>query len=216
MLLPTMGGQTAPQPDHHPAGRQRRARPVLGSRWIGARPEAIRTAEDRDRFRAAMAEIGLQVPRSGFAHSPDEAMAIATEIGFPVMVRPSFILGGLGTGIAHDGPTFDRLASAKASPRAPVGQILVERSVAGCEGVRARGSCATWRTTAWWSAPSRTSTPWASTPATRSPWPRRRPSPTSSTRRCATTPSPAFGGWGWRPAVRTCSSAGGPRPPATG
>jgi carbamoyl-phosphate synthase large subunit len=77
-----------------------------------------------------MVEIGLQVPKSGFAHSSDEAMAIATEIGFPVMVRPSFILGGLGTGIAHDGPSFDRLAR-EGLAASPVGEILVERSVAG-------------------------------------------------------------------------------------
>ena len=71
--------------------------------------EVIETAEDRDRFKAAMESIGLEVPRSGFAHSLQEAEEIAGEIGFPIMVRPSFILGGKGTGIAEDEEHFARL-----------------------------------------------------------------------------------------------------------
>jgi carbamoyl-phosphate synthase large subunit len=127
-LLPTMGGQTALNLTIQLADRGVLDR--FGVEVIGARPEAIRTAEDRDRFRSAMVEIGLEVPKSGFAHSPGEAMTIATEIGFPVMVRPSFILGGAGTGIAQDGPSFDQLAR-EGLAASPVGQILVERSVAG-------------------------------------------------------------------------------------
>jgi carbamoyl-phosphate synthase large subunit len=95
-----------------------------GVEVIGARPEAISTAEDRDRFKAAMEEIGLEVPPSGFAHSLHEAEEIAQEIGFPIMVRPSFILGGKGTGIAQDAEHFTQLA-VEGLAASPVGQILV-------------------------------------------------------------------------------------------
>ena len=127
-LLPTLGGQTALN-----LTMQLVELGVLeryGVEVIGARPEAISTAEDRDRFKAAMQDIGLEVPRSGFAHSLEEAEAIATDIGFPIMVRPSFILGGKGTGIAEDAAHFTQLAS-EGLAASPVGQILVEQSIAG-------------------------------------------------------------------------------------
>ncbi|MGH9083385.1 MAG: carbamoyl-phosphate synthase large subunit, partial [Acidimicrobiales bacterium] len=125
-LLPTLGGQTALNltMDLLASGA------LDGVEVIGARPEAIRTAEDRDRFKGAMTEIGLEVPPSGFAHSLDEAMAVAEQIGYPIMVRPSFILGGKGTGIAADAGALARLA-ADGLDASPVGEILVERSIAG-------------------------------------------------------------------------------------
>jgi carbamoyl-phosphate synthase large subunit len=127
-LLPTLGGQTALN-----LTMQLVERGVLeryGVEVIGARPEAISTAEDRDRFKAAMEDIGLEVPRSGFAHSLQEAEEIAADIGFPIMVRPSYILGGKGTGIAEDAAHFGQLA-AEGLAASPVGQILVEKSIAG-------------------------------------------------------------------------------------
>ena len=127
-LLPTLGGQTALN-----LTMQLVELGVLeryGVEVIGARPDAISTAEDRDRFKAAMEDIGLEVPRSGFAHSLQEAEEIAAEIGFPIMVRPSFILGGKGTGIAEDAAHFAQLA-AEGLAASPVGQILVEQSIAG-------------------------------------------------------------------------------------
>jgi carbamoyl-phosphate synthase large subunit len=127
-LLPTLGGQTALNLTVELVDRGVLDR--YGVEVIGANPEAIRTAEDRDRFKSAMEEIGLEVPRSGFAHSLDEAMAIAAGIGFPVMVRPSFILGGAGTGIAGDAEALRRLA-AEGLAASPVGQVLVEQSIAG-------------------------------------------------------------------------------------
>ncbi|MHB1554329.1 MAG: carbamoyl-phosphate synthase large subunit [Acidimicrobiales bacterium] len=125
-LLPTLGGQTALNLTM--ALLERGA--LDGVEVIGARPEAIRTAEDRDMFRRAMTEIGLEVPASGFAHSVEEALGIADEVGYPVMVRPSFILGGKGTGIA---PAPDVLVGLVTDglDASPVGEILVERSVAG-------------------------------------------------------------------------------------
>ncbi len=125
-LLPTLGGQTALNLTM--ALLERGA--LDGVEVIGARPEAIRTAEDRDLFRRAMTEIGLEVPESGFAHSVDEALRIADEVGYPVMVRPSFILGGKGTGIAPARDVLVRLAT-DGLDASPVGEILVERSVAG-------------------------------------------------------------------------------------
>ncbi len=127
-LLPTLGGQTALNLTMELVERGVLDR--YGVEVIGARPDAIATAEDRDRFKVAMGEIGLEVPRSGFAHSLDEAEEIAATIGFPIMVRPSFILGGKGTGIAHDAVAFAGLA-AEGLAASPVGQILVEQSIAG-------------------------------------------------------------------------------------
>jgi carbamoyl-phosphate synthase large subunit len=127
-LLPTLGGQTAQNLTMELV--ERGALERYGVEVIGARPEAISTAEDRDKFKAAMESIGLEVPRSGFAHSLAEAEEIAEEIGFPIMVRPSFILGGKGTGIADDAAQFGRLAS-EGLAASPVGQILVEQSIAG-------------------------------------------------------------------------------------
>jgi carbamoyl-phosphate synthase large subunit len=127
-LLPTLGGQTGLN-----LAIALAARGVLDSaavELIGARAEAIATAEDRDRFKAAMEEIGLEVPASGFAHSMDEAMAVGETIGFPLMIRPSFILGGAGTGTADDHTQLARVA-AEGLAASPVGQILIERSIAG-------------------------------------------------------------------------------------
>src|SRR5580698_4055170 len=127
-LLPTLGGQTALNLTMDLVARGTIER--YGVEVIGARPEAITTAEDRDQFKAAMEEIGLEVPRSGFAHTLAEAEEIAEEIGYPIMVRPSFILGGSGTGIAQDAAHFTQLA-VEGLAASPVGQILVERSIAG-------------------------------------------------------------------------------------
>ena len=127
-LLPTLGGQTALNLTMSLV--ELGVLDAFGVEVIGANAEAIATAENRERFKAAMVEIGLGVPRSGFAHSLDEAMAIGEEIGFPIMVRPSYILGGAGTGIAPDAQTLARLA-AEGLAASPVHEVLVERSIAG-------------------------------------------------------------------------------------
>ncbi len=127
-LLPTLGGQTALNLTMELVRRGVTQR--LGVEVIGARPEAIDTAENRELFKAAMADIGLAVPRSGFAHSVDEALRIAEEIGWPIIIRPSFILGGAGTGIADNAADFTRLA-AEGIDASPIGEILVEKSIAG-------------------------------------------------------------------------------------
>src|SRR5450759_3776417 len=127
-LLPTLGGQTALNlaVGLHDAGVLER----FGVEMIGANVDAIHTAEDRSRFKAAMLEIGLGVPRSGLAYSVDEAVTVAGDVGYPVVIRPSFILGGGGTGFATDDDTM-RAVAEHGLAVSPVGEILVERSVRG-------------------------------------------------------------------------------------
>ena len=104
-LLPTMGGQTALNTASELA--EQGVLDAFGVRMIGANPEAIRKAEDREMFKAAMEKIGLAVPKSGYVRSLDEARAVLEEIGFPVIVRPSFTLGGTGGGTARDLESFE-------------------------------------------------------------------------------------------------------------
>jgi carbamoyl-phosphate synthase large subunit len=127
-LLPTLGGQTALNLTMELVRRGELDR--LGVEVIGARPDAISTAEDRELFKEAMSEIGLAVPESGFAHSVEDALVIAKTIGFPIIIRPSFILGGAGTGIAANDEELLRLA-AEGIVASPIGEILVEKSIAG-------------------------------------------------------------------------------------
>ncbi|MGD0743097.1 MAG: carbamoyl-phosphate synthase large subunit [Acidimicrobiales bacterium] len=127
-ILPTMGGQTAL--NLATALANSGVLDELGVEMIGANAEAIATAEDRELFKAAMTGIGLEVPASGFAHSLAEALRVGDSIGYPTMIRPSFILGGEGTGIAGN---RDELAAVAAAGLAasPIGEILVERSIVG-------------------------------------------------------------------------------------
>ena len=127
-LLPTLGGQTALNLaiELNEAGVLEQYNVEL----IGASVEAINTAENRHEFKAAMEQIGLAVPRSGFAYEIEEAVAIAEQVGFPLIVRPSFILGGGGTGMANDTEEFRRVA-AHGLATSPVSEILIEQSVAG-------------------------------------------------------------------------------------
>ena len=127
-LLPTLGGQTALNLTM--ALVERGVLERYGVEVIGANPVAIATAEDREQFKAAMEEIGLEVPISGFAHSLDEAMVIAHEIGYPIIIRPSYILGGAGTGIAHNDTQMRQLAQ-EGLDASPITEILVEQSIAG-------------------------------------------------------------------------------------
>ncbi|MFZ0059077.1 MAG: carbamoyl phosphate synthase large subunit, partial [Acidimicrobiales bacterium] len=127
-ILPTMGGQTAL--NLAMALSRSGVLADCGVEMIGATAEAIATAEDRELFKAAMTGIGLEVPASGFAHSLEEALAVGDAIGYPTMIRPSFILGGEGTGIAADHDELVRLAAAGLAV-SPIGEILVERSIVG-------------------------------------------------------------------------------------
>jgi carbamoyl-phosphate synthase large subunit len=127
-LLPTLGGQTALNLAMELA--EGGVLEAHGCEMIGASSEAIACAEDRERFKAAMVEVGLAVPPSMVARSMEEAMRAPEVVGLPVIVRPAYILGGRGTGMAS---TVDELAAIASEGLAasPIGEILIERSIAG-------------------------------------------------------------------------------------
>src|SRR5213595_530299 len=127
-LLPTMGGQTALNTalDLVREGVLEKYQVEL----IAASRAAIDMAEDRELFRNAMREIGLETPQSQIARSLDEALAIAGEIGYPVVVRPSFTLGGTGGGIAYNREELETIV-ARGLDASPTGEVLLEESVIG-------------------------------------------------------------------------------------
>ena len=127
-LLPTMGGQTALNTAMALAASGALAR--HGVELIGARAEVIDRAEDRLKFRDAMAEIGIESPRSMIAHSLAEARAALAAIGLPAVIRPSFTLGGTGGGIAYNKEEFEQIATGGLDA-SPTTEILIEESVAG-------------------------------------------------------------------------------------
>ncbi len=127
-LLPTMGGQTALNIAMKLAGDGTLER--LGVELIGARAEVIDRAEDRLKFRDAMAAIGIESPKSAIAHSMDEARAALAEVGLPVVIRPSFTLGGTGGGIAYNREEFERI-TAGGLDASPTTEVLIEESVLG-------------------------------------------------------------------------------------
>ena len=127
-LLPTLGGQTALN-----VAVELAENGVLDKfevELIGARLEAIRRGEDRRMFKECMQQAGIDLPRSGWAYSLDEARALAQEIGYPVIVRPSYMLGGAGSGIANNEDDLDRIAG-DGLARSRIGEVLIEESVLG-------------------------------------------------------------------------------------
>jgi carbamoyl-phosphate synthase large subunit len=127
-LLPTMGGQTALN-----CALDLVREGVLekhGVELIAASREAIDMAEDRELFRDAMTEIGLEVPASSIARSMEEALSKQEEIGFPTIIRPSFTLGGTGGGIAYNPEEFKKIV-AHGLEMSPTTEILLEESVIG-------------------------------------------------------------------------------------
>ncbi|MEY4373134.1 MAG: carbamoyl-phosphate synthase large chain, partial [Actinomycetota bacterium] len=128
-VLATLGGQTGLNLAMDLFGRGLVGVPGTPE-LIGANAEAIATAEDRERFKHAMIEIGLGVPSSGIAHTLDEAKAVLDELGLPVIVRPAYILGGRGTGIAETYQQFIDIA-ANGLAASPISEILIERSIKG-------------------------------------------------------------------------------------
>jgi carbamoyl-phosphate synthase large subunit len=127
-LLPTMGGQTALN-----CALDLAREGVLekyGVEMIGARREAIDKAEDRQKFKVAMEKIGLSCPRSGAAHSMEEAFQVQASIGFPVVIRPSFTMGGSGGGIAYNREEFAAICE-RGLEASPTRELLIEESVLG-------------------------------------------------------------------------------------
>ncbi len=127
-LLPTMGGQTGLN-----CALDLAREGVLEKydvELIAASREAIDMAEDRDLFRQAMQDIGLEVPRADIAHSLEEALEKQADIGFPTIIRPSFTLGGTGGGIAYNREEFERIVS-HGLEMSPTTEVLLEESVIG-------------------------------------------------------------------------------------
>ena len=127
-ILPTMGGQTALNCalDLDREGVLKKHSVEM----IGATPEAIDMAEDRDKFRAAMTDIGLATPRAMIAHDMDDAAKAADGIGFPCIIRPSFTMGGSGGGIAYNQEEFNEIC-ARGLSLSRTTEILIEESVLG-------------------------------------------------------------------------------------
>ncbi len=127
-ILPTMGGQTALNTamQLHASGALVRH----GVELIGAKAEVIDRAEDRLKFRDAMAEIGIESPKSAIAHSLPEAQEALAAVGLPAVIRPSFTLGGTGGGIAYNTQEFEQIVSAGLAA-SPTTEVLVEESVLG-------------------------------------------------------------------------------------
>jgi len=128
-VLPTLGGQTALNLAMTLFERGKVGVPGTPE-LIGANALAINTAEDRGKFKEAMIEIGLSVPRSGIAHTAEQADEILKEIKLPVIIRPAYILGGKGTGIANTQEEFYAVV-ANGLAASPISEILIETSIVG-------------------------------------------------------------------------------------
>ena len=127
-LLPTMGGQTALN-----CALDLAKHGVLeeyGVEMIGASRDAIDKAEDRDRFRLAMKNIGLECARSAIAHSLEEAVQVQSQVGFPTIIRPSFTLAGTGGGIAYNKEEFVEICE-RGLELSPTNELLIEESILG-------------------------------------------------------------------------------------
>ncbi|MBU2562875.1 MAG: carbamoyl-phosphate synthase large subunit, partial [Actinobacteria bacterium] len=127
-ILPTLGGQTGLNIAVMLA--KEKVLSKYSVELIGADVDAINKAEDREKFKESMANIGLYVPPSGYARSLSEALEISRRLKFPLVVRPSFTLGGLGGGVAFNKEEFTDIVT-RGLDLSPIAKVLVEKSVAG-------------------------------------------------------------------------------------
>ncbi len=125
-ILPTMGGQTA----LNVAMSMYEKGMLEGVEFLGAKPEAIKKGEDRQLFKEAMKKIGLDLPKSKYAYTLEEALEVTKEIGFPLIVRASFTLAGGGSGVAYNIEEFKEIAR-KGLDTSPISEILIEESLLG-------------------------------------------------------------------------------------
>ena len=125
-ILPTMGGQTALNVamSMHEKGL------LEGVQFLGAKPEAIKKGEDRQAFKEAMLKIGMDLPKSRYAYTEEEALEAAKEIGFPLIIRASFTLAGGGSGVAYNIDEFKAVAK-HGLETSPISEILIEESLLG-------------------------------------------------------------------------------------
>jgi len=127
-LLPTLGGQTGLNTAIEVADIG--VLDIFHVEMIGASVESIKKAEDRDLFRKAMKKIGLRIPKSGIATNMNKARAIADDIGFPIIIRPAFTLGGTGGGVAYNPEELEKLAKGGIDASL-ISQVMLEESVLG-------------------------------------------------------------------------------------
>lgn len=125
-ILPTMGGQTA----LNIAMSMYEKGMLKGVQFLGAKPEAIKKGEDRQAFKEAMLKIGMDLPKSCYAYTLQEALEAAKEIGFPLIIRASFTLAGGGSGVAYNIDEFKALAQ-NGLEVSPINEILIEESLLG-------------------------------------------------------------------------------------
>ena len=125
-ILPTMGGQVA----LNVAMEAYESGELEGVKFLGANPEAIKKGEDRVKFKEAMIKIGMDLPKSKYAYNIEEAMAAANEIGFPLIIRASYTLGGAGSGVAYNIDEFKEVAQ-NGLDVSPINEILIEESLLG-------------------------------------------------------------------------------------
>lgn len=125
-ILPTMGGQTA----LNIAMSMFEKGMLEGVQFLGANPEAIKKGEDRQAFKEAMLKIGMDLPKSRYAYTLEEALDAAKEIGFPLIIRASYTLAGGGSGVAYNIDEFKSLAQ-NGLEISPIGEILIEESLLG-------------------------------------------------------------------------------------
>lgn len=125
-ILPTMGGQVA----LNVAMSLYESNQLGNVKFIGANPQAIKKGEDRVAFKEAMIKIGMDLPRSAYAYNIEEALQAANEIGFPLIVRASFTLGGGGSGVAYNIDEFKEIAQSGIDA-SPINEILIEESLLG-------------------------------------------------------------------------------------
>ena len=207
-ILPTMGGQTALN-----CAMDLARHGVLDKydiELIGAKPDAIDKAEDRERFKEAMDRIGLESARSGVAYSLREAKELQAKFGFPTVIRPSFTLGGSGGGICDDAEALNQIAH-NGLQASPIHQILVEKCISGWKEIEfevirdAKGNASVWVIDAENKIATRKIT------ASRSigtSWPIRRASrpATASSSRVSSAPAPAPPFRPRRPTPPRCST----------
>jgi carbamoyl-phosphate synthase large subunit len=127
-LLPTVGGQTALNTAVELA--ESGVLEKYGVELVGARLEAIKTAEDRELFKKAMDDIGLEMPRGYFVHTLEQAQEYQPELGYPIIIRPSFTMGGSGGGIAYNAEEFESIVG-RGLDLSPISELLIEESVLG-------------------------------------------------------------------------------------
>lgn len=129
-ILPTMGGQVALNAAMEVYNSEEFKTKFANVKFLGAKPEAIQKGEDRVAFKEAMIKIGMDLPKSHYAYNLEEALNAASDIGFPLIIRASFTLGGAGSGVAYNTDEFRALAEAGLEA-SPISEILIEESLLG-------------------------------------------------------------------------------------